>query len=98
MKLSRQRLGQNLYKIALGRQPLSIWHRSKLTQQTMKIDAVERLLRNCEVVKVQVDESGRTLLLLDSAGRLTVWDFQRHAVVLLSHTPQVADNSLLTTD
>ncbi|KAJ3169831.1 hypothetical protein HDU88_000470 [Geranomyces variabilis] len=74
-----------------GEQPLTVWQKSRVTQQTIKIDAVVRLLKGCHVVKMDVDLAQRHLLLLDSTGRLSVWDVNRLFMLQQFPDTKIAD-------
>ncbi|KAJ3146967.1 hypothetical protein HDU86_008329 [Geranomyces michiganensis] len=80
-----------LIVVGEGEQPLTVWQKSRVTQQTIKVDAVVRLLKGCHVVKMDVDAAHKHLLLLDSTGRLSVWDLNRLFILHQFHDTRIAD-------
>ncbi|KND00003.1 uncharacterized protein SPPG_04350 [Spizellomyces punctatus DAOM BR117] len=94
---SRQNGSHRIVVAGKGRQPLTVWHRSKLTQKTMKVDAVERLLKGCGLLKAQVDPTGRLLLLLDDSGRLSIWDFEHLFMIHHYNDTKIIDFMIMRT-
>ncbi|KAI8821507.1 rough deal protein C-terminal region-domain-containing protein [Fimicolochytrium jonesii] len=74
---------ERLIVVGSGEQPLSVWQRSRVTQKTMKVDAVKLLLKGRTVVQAEADRSGRRLIMLDDSGRLSIWD--SHGLFKLYH-------------
>jgi hypothetical protein len=62
-----------------GSEPVTVWRRLEEEGTTKKVDGVCALLEGMAVVKAELDRSGRYLILLDNAGKLTVWDCRRWA-------------------
>ncbi|TPX60794.1 hypothetical protein PhCBS80983_g01508 [Powellomyces hirtus] len=68
---------ERIIVVGKGSQPLTVWQESRVTRQTIKVDAVERLLKGCTVIKAEVDAANKYLMLLEESGRLSVWDVDR---------------------
>ncbi|KAJ3287176.1 hypothetical protein HK104_008726 [Borealophlyctis nickersoniae] len=78
-----------------GRQPLTIWQRSKRTLATTKIDGVARILANCELVRAEFASRGKYLITLDAAGTLSVWDFKTLIILYQWYNTDIADFNVI---
>ncbi|KAJ3414397.1 hypothetical protein HDV05_006671 [Chytridiales sp. JEL 0842] len=89
-------MGQNRLLLAgEGAEPITIWKRVGDDMKTTKVDGVAALLEGVSVLKAQCDRTGKYLILLDSEGRLTIWDFKRLVILHEYIFTSIADFNIM---
>ncbi|KAJ3061611.1 hypothetical protein HDU99_005506, partial [Rhizoclosmatium hyalinum] len=73
-----------------GNAPLTIWNRTNGTNTTILMDSISSSLAH-NVIKAEIDSNGKYMVLLESSGFLSLWDFKRLILIKRYSTKEVSD-------